>query len=179
MSVDQFMETIVSNQGRIIALLEQIVSQTPVVLNLQPNHEAVTHAVGSVSETKVTPVREKSGDELLGEDKAAMKREAAQRQTEAAATATATAGSTGTKTSGPAQETAQQESSGSSVNLKKADGKAITPDDARKAVKAFAAVEGNEAAMELLGSFGAASISAVAEQGEEKLAELYWKAGGK
>lgn len=201
MTVEEYMRLHLAGQERIVALLEQMVANQDraiqmvppgVQFALQPNHQAETHTVGGVSETKVTPVREKSGDELLGEDKAAMKREAAQRQMqEAAATATAAAGSTATGASAPARSTARQESSGSSsksapsegaadVSLKKGDGSKITADDARKAVKAFAAVEGNDAALELLNSFGGAgSVSAVADQGETALATLYWKAGGK
>lgn len=53
--------------------------------------------------------------------------------------------------------------------------KKVTADDARKALKAYAAVEGNAAAMELLTSFGARSVSALAEQDDGKLAELVAK----
>lgn len=53
--------------------------------------------------------------------------------------------------------------------------KKVTADDARKALKAFAAREGNDAAMELLTSLGAASVSSLVEQGAEKLAELIKK----
>ena len=56
--------------------------------------------------------------------------------------------------------------------------KKVTADDARKALKAYAAIEGNDAAMELLTSLGAGSVSALAEQGEDKLAELVAKCGG-
>lgn len=57
--------------------------------------------------------------------------------------------------------------------------KKVTADDARKALKAYAAVEGNDAAMELLTSMGASSVSALAEQGEDKLRELVAKCEGK
>ena len=56
--------------------------------------------------------------------------------------------------------------------------KKVTADDARKALKAYAAIEGNDAAIELLTSLGAGSVSALAEQGEDKLAELVAKCGG-
>ena len=56
--------------------------------------------------------------------------------------------------------------------------KKVTADDARKALKAYAAIEGNDAAMELLKSLGAGSVSALAEQGDDKLAELVAKCGG-
>lgn len=57
--------------------------------------------------------------------------------------------------------------------------KKVTADDARKALKAYAAVEGNDAALELLTSMGASSVSALAEQGEDKLRELVAKCEGK
>ena len=65
------------------------------------------------------------------------------------------------------------------AETKKDDGKKkVTADDARKALKAYAAIEGNDAAMELLTSLGAGSVSALAEQGDDKLAELVAKCGG-
>jgi|GEM_PF-4713672 len=65
------------------------------------------------------------------------------------------------------------------AEVKKDDGKKkVTADDARKALKAYAAIEGNDAAMELLTSLGAGSVSALAEQGDDKLAELVAKCGG-
>lgn len=57
--------------------------------------------------------------------------------------------------------------------------KKVTADDARKALKAYASVEGNDAAMELLTSMGASSVSALAEQGDDKLRELIAKCEGK
>ncbi len=48
----------------------------------------------------------------------------------------------------------------------------VTVEDARKALKAYAAIEGNDSAMELLAGFGVSSMSALAEKGEEALAAL-------
>jgi len=77
----------------------------------------------------------------------------------------------------PAADTAAP-SGGAKADAAKAP-KPPSLDDARKALKAYAAVEGNEAAMELLGTFnGAGSVSAVAEQGDDKLAELIKKCKG-
>lgn len=59
--------------------------------------------------------------------------------------------------------------------------KRATADDARKALKAYAAIEGNDAAMELLTSLGGASVSALAESStdeDDKLAALIQKCGG-
>lgn len=58
--------------------------------------------------------------------------------------------------------------------------KRATVDDARKALKAYAATEGNEAAMELLTGLGAASVSALEESStdeDDKLAQLIQKCG--
>lgn len=57
--------------------------------------------------------------------------------------------------------------------------KKVTVDDARAALKKYAAAEGNDAAMELLTSLGAASVSALAEQGPGKLQELIDRCEGK
>lgn len=59
--------------------------------------------------------------------------------------------------------------------------KRATADDARKALKAYAAIEGNDAAMELLTSLGGVSVSALAESStdeDDKLATLIKKCGG-
>ena len=55
--------------------------------------------------------------------------------------------------------------------------KGPTIDEARTALKAFAAIEGNEAAMKILESLGATSVTGVAEVG--KLQELIDKCEGK
>lgn len=57
--------------------------------------------------------------------------------------------------------------------------KKVTVDDARAALKKYAAIEGNDAAMELLTGLGAASVSALAEQGPESLQKLIDKCEGK
>ena len=60
--------------------------------------------------------------------------------------------------------------------------KRATADDARKALKAYAAVEGNDAAMELLTSLGAPSVSGLAESStdeDDKLQQLIDKCAGK
>ena len=57
--------------------------------------------------------------------------------------------------------------------------KKVTVDDARAALKKYAAIEGNDAAMELLTGLGAASVSALAEKGPEALQQLIDKCEGK
>ncbi|ATS92223.1 hypothetical protein [Stenotrophomonas phage DLP4] len=57
--------------------------------------------------------------------------------------------------------------------------KKVTIDDARAALKAYAAIEGNDAAMDLLTSLNAKSVSDLAEQGPDSLQKLIDKAGGK
>ena len=79
------------------------------------------------------------------------------------------------KAKADADEKAKQEAADKPAETK---AKKVTADDARKALKAYAAIEGNAAAMELLTSLGAGSVSALAEQGDDKLAELVAKCGG-
>lgn len=57
--------------------------------------------------------------------------------------------------------------------------KKVTIDDARAALKKFAAIEGNDAAMELLTSLKAKSVSDLAEQGPDALQKLIDKSEGK
>lgn len=57
--------------------------------------------------------------------------------------------------------------------------KKVTIDDARSALKKFAAIEGNDAAMELLTSLKAKSVSDLAEQGPDALQKLIDKCEGK
>jgi hypothetical protein len=57
--------------------------------------------------------------------------------------------------------------------------KKVTVDDARAALKKFAAIEGNDAAMDLLTSLKAKSVSDLAEQGPDALQSLIDKCEGK
>ncbi|UYA99061.1 hypothetical protein P9A54_gp76 [Xanthomonas phage vB_Xar_IVIA-DoCa10] len=57
--------------------------------------------------------------------------------------------------------------------------KKVTIDDARAALKKYAAIEGNDAAMDLLTSLNAKSVSDLAEQGPDALQKLIDKADGK
>lgn len=57
--------------------------------------------------------------------------------------------------------------------------KKVSVDDARAALKAYAAIEGNDAAMELLTSLKAKSVSDLAEQGPDALQKLIDKCEGK
>ena len=82
------------------------------------------------------------------------------------------------KAKAEADKKAKADADAATADTKKDTGKKVTADDARKALKAYAAIEGNDAAMELLNSFGAPSITALAEQGDDKLAELVAKCGG-
>lgn len=61
------------------------------------------------------------------------------------------------------------------VEEKKATVKAPTADDARAALKKFAAKEGNDAAMELLKSFDAASVSSLMEKGDAVVSKMIAK----
>lgn len=142
-----------------LGLLERIAVATETLASQGALTVVQSHSCG-----KTTAAAEpKSGEK----EKAAPKAETA-----AQPAGTAGAGSTTAETSAPSQEapTAQSES--------EQPAKKVTADDARKALKEYAAVEGNEAAMELLTSLGGASVSALAEQGADKLAELVEKCRG-
>lgn len=83
------------------------------------------------------------------------------------------------KTSGASSQTGVSESEEKTAPTPQK--KRATADDARKALKAYAAIEGNAAAMELLTSIGGASVSALQEAStdeDDKLAELIAKCGG-
>lgn len=73
----------------------------------------------------------------------------------------------------PAAEAPKQDKPAEETNKK------VTIDDARGALKKFAAIEGNDAAMELLTSLKAKSVSDLAEQGPDALQKLIDKCEGK
>lgn len=81
----------------------------------------------------------------------------------------------------PAAEPAKQDVKPAPAAEPKQDAKAkkVTVDDARAALKKYASTEGNDAAMELLTSLGASSVSSLAEQGPGKLQELIDRCEGK
>lgn len=105
----------------------------------------------------------------------AVKNAAAETQSRPAADAAATAGGSATQDSEPAPgaKTASTEPKASDKPKK------VTVDDARAALKKYASAEGNDAAMELLTGLGASSITALAEQGPDKLAKLIAKCEGR
>lgn len=129
-------------------------------LVLQSNHEAVV--VGD--KAKVTPAKE----EPEGKGK----------------TTAQSAGAA--ETSGTTSETGASASVESDANTQSpkdtaAKKKRATVDEARKVLKSFAAIEGNDAAMEMLSSLGAPSVSALEEKSTDEddlLQQLIDKCGG-
>jgi hypothetical protein len=77
----------------------------------------------------------------------------------------------------PAADAKQEEKPAETKAPDKKKGPSV--DDARAALKKFAAIEGNDAAMELLTGLGAASVSALAEKGDGELQKLIDKCEGK
>lgn len=72
-----------------------------------------------------------------------------------------------------AKDKADKEAAEAAAAAKKA--KAPTQDDVRNALKKFAGKEGNDAAMELLKSFGAASVTTLMEKGDDVAAKMIAK----
>jgi hypothetical protein len=60
----------------------------------------------------------------------------------------------------------------------KSDEKPATADDVRAALRDYAKIEGNDAALELLKSHGAASVSALIDLGQEAVKSVIRKAKG-
>lgn len=171
MDVNEYMKKSLEFQERTAAALEALVQAGFQQVNVA--HHSCGKTTGGAqtkhpeTEVKDTPTEKTN---TVAQDKPAAGKSDA-------GTATTPAGSTENQTSAPA-DTAKTGSSEQKASNDKSKAKKVTADDARKALKAYAAIEGNDAAMELLKSLGAGSISALAEQGDDKLAELVAKCGG-
>lgn len=79
----------------------------------------------------------------------------------------------------PAQEQAAQETKPAAEPVQEKKPKGPSIDDARAALKKFAAIEGNDAAMDLLTALKATSVTNLAEQGGDALQKLIDKCEGK
>lgn len=96
-------------------------------------------------------------------------------QTKASADSSSTDASASAEKPAPTQSEpepeAQPEAQPEAVKEEKPEnkGKPLSADDVRKALQGFAAVEGNAAAVELLNSFGATSISTLVALGQESI----------
>lgn len=161
MDVNEYMKRSLELQERTAAALEALVKAGFQQVNVA--HRSCGKTTGGAQTKQVEAAETKAAETKAAETKqdapAEAKQEAKQETKQE------------TKQDAPAetkQETKQEDKP-----------KKVTADDARKALKAYAAVEGNDAAMELLTSMGASSVSALAEQGEDKLRELVAKCEGK
>lgn len=151
MDINEFMKRSLAAQEKTVELLTKLVEQGEKVVNIDMRVPAdVKKGLEAAKETAGSKLEEKepSGDVVLD----ALDRAAA------------------AKDESPFKDSEHDVKPAAEAKPKK-----VTADDARAALKAYAKVEGNEAAMELLNSLGAASITALAEQGAEKLAELVEK----
>lgn len=170
MDVNTFMENSLREQARQTALLEAILETLKdmndngvIVANVdgEPVQVAIIGAAPVVVSNHVT-TEETAGKAAVQEVKKVAEAAPAQE----AATQVA--------------ETAVEKQDKPAETEKPADTKKkVTIDDARAALKAYAAIEGNDAAMELLTSLGAKSVSDLAEKGPDSLQQLIDKAGGK
>ncbi|WID42009.1 diguanylate cyclase/phosphodiesterase [Pseudomonas phage ZQG1] len=182
MDINKFMEKSLENQVRIISLLETIAHASSNAAELLGKQQAVVNTVVL------------SGDKLTSGETDAPSVESTDVQSAEAGNSAATAdtGSTSqsgsdtasesttetaqSKTSEEPQVTQTQESKPESKPESKSDEKPATADDVRAALRDYAKIEGNEAALELLKSHGAASVSALVDLGQEVVMSVIAKA---
>ncbi|MFA5702875.1 MAG: hypothetical protein WC982_05080 [Advenella sp.] len=174
MDINEFLSKTLENQRTANSLLERIaegvedlVAKGVHVTNFTLPENFELKAVGDI--VHATGEAAAATDEDEAEAKAKAEAEAkAKKKAEAEAKAKAEAEAEA-KAKAEAEAKAKAEAEPSS--------KKYTADDARKALKTFAAIEGNEAAMALLESMGVASISELAEKGSDAIGELIEKVG--
>lgn len=183
MDLNEFLSKTLENQRTANSLLERIaegvedlVAKGVHVTNftLPDNFELkavgdIVHATGEAAAATDEDEAAKAKAEAEAKAKAKAEAEAkAKKKAEAEAKAKAEAEAEA-KAKAEAEAKAKAEAEPSS--------KKYTADDARKALKTFAAIEGNEAAMALLESLGVASVSELAEKGSDAIGELIEKVG--
>lgn len=175
MDVNEYMKQSLSLLERIAEGIETLNANGVRVTNFVLPEGTDLKAVGSVVHAQ--PAENAEADKKAAADKAAKEKADADAKAKKAAAdkAAKEKADADAKAKADADEKAKQEAADKPAETKV---KKVTADDARKALKAYAAIEGNDAAMELLTSLGAGSVSALAEQGDDKLAELVAKCGG-
>ena len=172
MDVNEYMKQSLSLLERIAEGIEALNENGVHVTNFVLPEGTDLKAVGSVVHAQ--PADNAKSDEADKKAKAEAEAKAKKEKAEAEAKAKKEAEAKAAKEKADADAVAEKkEDKPAETKAKK-----VTADDARKALKAYAAIEGNDAAMELLTSLGAGSVSALAEQGDDKLAELVAKCGG-
>ncbi|USN14454.1 hypothetical protein DONNERLITTCHEN_00530 [Janthinobacterium phage vB_JliS-Donnerlittchen] len=171
MDVNQYMEQSLELQRRTAEALEALVKAGFQQVNVA--HHSCGKTVGG-SQVKYPETEKK--EEAKAETKQAEKKEEAKAETKQAEKKEEAKAEKKEEAKAEKKEEAKAEAK---AETKK---KRATADDARKALKAYAAVEGNDAAMELLTSLGAPSVSGLAESStdeDDKLQQLIDKCAGK
>lgn len=177
MDVNEYMKQSLSLLERIAEGIEALNENGVHVTNFVLPEGTDLKAVGNVVHAQ--PADNAKSDEADKKAKADADAKAKKEKAEADAKAKKEADAKAAKEKADADAKAKADADTKKEEEKPADTKKkVTADDARKALKAYAAIEGNDAAMELLTSLGAGSITALAEQGDDKLAELVAKCGG-
>lgn len=177
MDVNEYMKQSLSLLERIAEGIEALNENGVHVTNFVLPEGTDLKAVGNVVHAQ--PADNAKSDEADKKAKADADAKAKKEKAEADAKAKKEADAKAAKEKADAGAKAKADADAKKEEEKPADTKKkVTADDARKALKAYAAIEGNDAAMELLTSLGAGSITALAEQGDDKLAELVAKCGG-
>ncbi|URA07052.1 hypothetical protein P9A47_gp84 [Xanthomonas phage Elanor] len=171
MDINEYMQESLSQQKRQTALLEAILEG---IKDINENGVFIANATDDpvvVSIFGATPVVEAAGTT----SQASAQAQATKQQKET----TQQVAPKEQKQAAPVVEEKQAASVEEKQAAPKEEKKKVTIDDARTALKAYAAIEGNDAAMDLLASLKAASVSALAEQGPEALQKLIDKTQGK
>lgn len=177
MDVNEYMKQSLSLLERIAEGIEALNENGVHVTNFVLPEGTDLKAVGNVVHAQ--PADNAKSDEADKKAKAEADAKAKKEKADADAKAKKDADTKAAKEKADADAKAKADADTKKEEEKPADTKKkVTADDARKALKAYAAIEGNDAAMELLTSLGAGSITALAEQGDDKLAELVAKCGG-
>lgn len=177
MDVNEYMKQSLSLLERIAEGIEALNENGVHVTNFVLPEGTDLKAVGNVVHAQ--PADNAKSDEADKKAKAEADAKAKKEKADADAKAKKEADAKAAKEKADADAKAKADADTKKEEEKPADTKKkVTADDARKALKAYAAIEGNDAAMELLTSLGAGSITALAEQGDDKLAELVAKCGG-
>lgn len=177
MDVNEYMKQSLSLLERIAEGIEALNENGVHVTNFVLPEGTDLKAVGNVVHAQ--PADNAKSDEADKKAKAEADAKAKKEKADADAKAKKEADAKAAKEKADADAKAKADADAKKEEEKPADTKKkVTADDARKALKAYAAIEGNDAAMELLTSLGAGSITALAEQGDDKLAELVAKCGG-
>lgn len=184
MDLNEFLSKTLENQRTANSLLERIaegvedlVAKGVHVTNFTLPENFELKAVGDI--VHATGEAAAATDEGEAEAKAKAEAEAkakAKKKAEAEAKAKAEAEAEA-KAKAEAEAEAEAEAKAKAKAEAEPSSKKYTADDARKALKTFAAIEGNEAAMALLESLGVASVSELAEKGSDAIGELIEKVG--